>query len=80
MQSASDEFRTGLPKLRTPSAGLLRRTPSQEQSNGGLQPNNKLNLKKASVDDLRRIYEDRANAAEGMAQGRRGSTQHSSQG
>jgi Rho GTPase-activating protein 1 len=82
MQSASDEFRTGLPKLRTPSAGLLRRTPSQEQSNGGggLQPNHKLNLKKASVDDLRRIYEDRANAAEGMAMARRGSGQNSSQG
>ena len=77
MQSASDEFRTGLPKLRTPSAGLLRRTPSHEQANGGLQPN-KLNLKKASVDDLRRIYEDRANAADGMAQARRGSSQNSS--
>lgn len=79
MQSASDEFRTGLPKLRTPSAGLLRRMPSQEQTNGGLQPN-KLNLKKASVDDLRRIYEDRANAADGMAQARRGSSQNPSQG
>jgi len=75
MQSASDEFRTGLPKLRTPSAGLLRRVPSQEQTNGGLQPN-KLSLKKASVDDLRRIYEDRANAADGMAQAR-GSRQNS---
>jgi Rho GTPase-activating protein 1 len=73
MQSASDEFRTGLPKLRTtPSAGLLRRIPSHEQANGdgngNLQPH-KLNLKKASVDDLRRIYEDRA---------RRGSSQNSS--
>ena len=83
MQSASDEFRTGLPRLRTPSAGLLRRTPSHEQANGqqngnnGLQPN-KLNLKKASVDDLRRIYEDRASAAEGMAQARRGSSQNPS--
>ena len=75
MQSASNEFRTGLPKLRTPSAGLLRRVPSQEQTNGGLQPN-KLSLKKASVDDLRRIYEDRANAADGMAQAR-GSRQNS---
>lgn len=82
MQSASDEFRTGLPKLRTPSAGLLRRMPSQEPANGGgnsLQPN-KLNLKKASVDDLRRIYEDRANAADGLAQARRGSSYNSSQG
>lgn len=75
MQSASDEFRTGLPKLRTPSAGLLRRVPSQEQTNGGLQPN-KMSLKKASVDDLRRIYEDRANAPDGMAQAR-GSRQNS---
>jgi len=86
MQSASDEFRTGLPKLRTPSAGLLRRMPSYEQANGSLQNGNnnlqpnKLNLRKASVDDLRRIYEDRANAAESMAQARRGSSQNSSHG
>jgi Rho GTPase-activating protein 1 len=75
MQSASDEFRTAVPKLRTPSAGLLRRMPSHEQTNGGLRPD-KQNLKKASVDDLRRIYENRANAAEGMAQAR-GSRQNS---
>jgi hypothetical protein len=49
--------------------------PSHEQTNGGLRPD-KQNLKKASVDDLRRIYENRANAAEGMAQAR-GSRQNS---
>jgi Rho GTPase-activating protein 1 len=71
MQSASDEFRTGMPKLRTPSAGWLKRTLSQDKKSGSgssdspqqdgknLAPN-KLNLKKASVDDLRRMYEDRA--------------------
>jgi Rho GTPase-activating protein 1 len=76
MQSASDEFRTGMPKLRTPSAGWLKRMTSHEQKNElsqnghNLAPN-KLNLKKASVDDLRRIYEERASAAEGLEKVRR---------
>lgn len=76
MQSASDEFRTGMPKLRSPSPGWLKRMSSRElresaqNGNNNLAPN-KLNLKKASVDDLRRIYEDRANAAEGLAKAKR---------
>jgi Rho GTPase-activating protein 1 len=76
MQSASDEFRTGMPKLRTPSAGWLKRMTSHEQKNEPSQNGhnlapNKLNLKKASVDDLRRIYEERASAAEGLEKVRR---------
>ena len=76
MQSASDEFRTGMPKLRTPSAGWLKRMTSQELKNESSQnahnlAPNKLNLKKASVDDLRRIYEERASAAEGLDKLRR---------
>jgi Rho GTPase-activating protein 1 len=76
MQSASDEFKAGMPKLRTPSAGWLKRVTSQElktepaQNENKLTPN-KLNLKKASVDDLRRIYEERASAAEGLDRLRR---------
>lgn len=78
MQSASDEFRTGLPKLRTPSAGWLKRTVSRESENrdsqnGNKLAPNKLNLKKASVDDLRRIYEERASAAENLDKVRRSS-------
>jgi Rho GTPase-activating protein 1 len=77
MQSASDEFKAGMPKLRTPSAGWLKRVTSQElknnepAQNGNKLAPNKLNLKKASVDDLRRIYEERASAAEGLDRLRR---------
>lgn len=77
MQSASDEFKAGMPKLRTPSAGWLKRVTSQELKNNEPAQNgnelapNKLNLKKASVDDLRRIYEERASAAEGLDRLRR---------
>ena len=77
MQSASDEFKAGMPKLRTPSAGWLKRVTSQELKNNETAQNgnklapNKLNLKKASVDDLRRIYEERASAAEGLDRLRR---------
>lgn len=82
MQSTSDEFKNGLPKLRNTSTGLLRRMTSRESGNGGsqqhLQPS-KPNLKKASVDDLRRIYENRASGAEGQAGARR-SSHASSQG
>jgi Rho GTPase-activating protein 1 len=73
MQSASDEFRAGMPKLRTPSAGWLKRTSSQESKQGNNLAPNKLNLKKASVDDLRRIYEERASAAESLDKVRRSS-------
>jgi len=76
MQSASDEFKSGMPKLRTPSAGWVKRMTSQELKNEPAQnasklAPNKLNLKKASVDDLRRIYEERASAAEGLDRLRR---------
>ena len=76
MQSASDEFKSGMPKLRTPSAGWIKRMSSQElknepTQNGNKLAPNKLNLKKASVDDLRRIYEERASAAEGLDRLRR---------
>jgi Rho GTPase-activating protein 1 len=76
MQSASDEFKSGMPKLRTPSAGWIKRMTSQELKNEPAQNASKLaptklNLKKASVDDLRRIYEERASAAEGLDRLRR---------
>ncbi|KAF2710601.1 hypothetical protein K504DRAFT_377654 [Pleomassaria siparia CBS 279.74] len=56
------------PRLRAPSAGLLERMPSFEQSktppplNRNTTPR-KINMKKASVDDLRRLYEDRVDTA-----------------
>lgn len=84
MLSASDEFRNGMPKLRSTSTGIVKRMASMESANGSSQHGNtlqpsKLNLRKASVDDLRRIYEDRASAAETLvAAGRRSS--HNSQG
>ena len=57
------------PKPRTPSPGLLARMSTMEAANGAankaLEPK-KLNLKKASVDDLRRLYEERVNTAEGL--------------
>jgi Rho GTPase-activating protein 1 len=58
------------PKPRTPSPALLQRMPSFETSKGPVaakeQPTlapRKLNLRKASVDDLRRLYEERAGTA-----------------
>lgn len=74
-----------LPKPRAPSAGLLHRMSSWEnrgssdspplaQSSATLEPR-RLNLKKASVDDLRRLYEDRATTANTLVQiGRRASS------
>lgn len=56
------------PKPRTPSPGLLQRMPSFETrktdttESTRLQPK-KLDLKKQSVDDLRRLYEERAGTA-----------------
>ncbi|KAH6639494.1 divergent CRAL/TRIO domain-containing protein [Boeremia exigua] len=53
-------------KPRTVSPGLLKRMPSLEQTNRPeperLGPR-KLNLKKASVEDLRKLFEDRAGTA-----------------
>ncbi|KAL5120109.1 hypothetical protein ACEQ8H_001934 [Pleosporales sp. CAS-2024a] len=57
------------PKPRTISPGLLHRMPSFEarQQPGGMERKmltpNKLNLKKQSVEDLRRLYEDRVGTA-----------------
>ena len=77
-----------LPKPRAPSAGLLHRMSSWENrgssdspplpspSSATLEPR-RLNLKKASVDDLRRLYEDRATTANTLVQiGRRASSNH----
>ncbi|KAK4610694.1 Rho GTPase-activating protein 8 [Fulvia fulva] len=66
-----------VPKPRTPSPGLLKRMESMEsnKSTHSLEPK-KLNLKKASVDDLRRLYEERATTVQSLAEaGRRASNQ-----
>lgn len=59
------------PKPRTPSPALLQRMPSFEQSKKEprLAPPStprRLNLKKQSVDDLRRLYEERAGTASAL--------------
>jgi Rho GTPase-activating protein 1 len=56
------------PKPRAVSAGLLHRMPSFETSNSPPPLNRqitprRLNMKKASVDDLRRLYEERVDTA-----------------
>jgi Rho GTPase-activating protein 1 len=61
------------PKPRTPSPALLQRMPSFETSKGpvALAPPTgprKPNLKKASVDDLRRLYEERAGTAKTLVE------------
>ncbi|KAK5110730.1 hypothetical protein LTR62_005607 [Meristemomyces frigidus] len=70
---------TSGPRARAPSPGLLKRMESMETSNAqpALKPR-RLNMKKASVDDLRRLYEDRVSFAEGLRkvdEARRGSGQ-----
>ena len=64
---------SNFPKPRSPSPGLLARMSSMEVSNNGslqgkntLQPS-KINLKKQSVEDLRRLYEERGRTANGLA-------------
>ncbi|CAO2658674.1 Nn.00g063970.m01.CDS01 [Neocucurbitaria sp. VM-36] len=74
-KSASLPAPTSTPRLRTPSAALLQRMPSFEQSKQQenqscpvrkmLTPK-KLNLKKQSVEDLRRLYEERAGTASAL--------------
>jgi Rho GTPase-activating protein 1 len=65
------------PKPRTPSPGLLQRMPTFETSKTPptlAPPGNprKINMKKASVDDLRRLYEERAGTAKTLVEaGRR---------
>ncbi|KAK5127423.1 hypothetical protein LTR85_006762 [Meristemomyces frigidus] len=72
------------PKRRTPSPGLLARMSTMEPANTEpvvssqrtLGPK-KLNLRKASVDDLRRLYEERVSTAESLKKAdaaRRGSS------
>lgn len=82
MLSASDEFRHGLPKLRSTSSDLLKRMEAANASagaNGSLQPGGAggNGLRKASVDDLRRVFEERAGGGRegngGYGEGRRGS-------
>ncbi|KAK4549793.1 hypothetical protein LTR36_005094 [Oleoguttula mirabilis] len=60
------------PRRRTPSPGLLARMSTMEPANEhvgvgswALGPK-KLNLRKASVDDLRRLYEERVSTAESL--------------
>lgn len=66
-----------MPKPRSPSPGLLKRMSSMEnssrmvddsptrKSSGSLEPR-RLNLKKNSVDDLRRLYEERVTTAQSL--------------
>lgn len=61
------------PKPRTPSPSLLQRMPSFETSrkeSNLAPPSNprKINIKKKSVDDLRRLYEERAGTASALAE------------
>lgn len=79
-QQASNPLPTT--KLRAPSASLLQRMPSfdrqsQDSTGGSVDPNTfprkmlppkKLNLKKQSVDDLRRLYEERAGTASALVE------------
>lgn len=77
---------SNVPKPRAPSPGLLKRMSSMEtagaseagmQRRESLEPQ-KLNLKKASVDDLRRLYEERVHTVKGLAGSlRKGSTSSS---
>ena len=64
-----------VPRPRAPSPGLLKRMSSMEtgstvepgpQRRESVEPK-KLNLKKTSVDDLRRLYEERVNTVKGLA-------------
>ncbi|KAF2742453.1 hypothetical protein M011DRAFT_412528, partial [Sporormia fimetaria CBS 119925] len=58
-------------KPRTPSPGLLRKMPSFEASTASKtlrRPAGKLDVKKVSVDDLRRLYEERAGTAKTLVE------------
>ncbi|KAJ4357850.1 uncharacterized protein N0V89_002426 [Didymosphaeria variabile] len=66
--SKSTSLPVPAPKPRTPSPSLLQRMPSfetskQEQSLAPPSIPRRLNMKKQSVDDLRRLYEERAGTA-----------------
>jgi Rho GTPase-activating protein 1 len=75
MSSSNNLAPSNVPKPRAPSPGLLKRMSSMESGSGSeggpqrresLEPK-KLNLKKASVDDLRRLYEERVHTVKGLA-------------
>lgn len=67
---------TYLPKARTPSPSLLERMPSFEsgksspslKSPSDLRVPGKLDMKKPSVDDLRKLYEERAGTAKTLVE------------
>lgn len=76
-KSTSLPVPTSTPRLRAPSPGLLQRMPSfeknQKQDDGPCPVRKmftpkKLNLKKQSVDDLRRLYEERAGTASALVE------------
>lgn len=68
--NGSEPVVSNLPRPRAPSPGLLKRMGSMEvapsQPSPSLEPH-KLNLKKQSVEALRRLYEERATTAQGLA-------------
>ena len=75
MTNSNNLAPSNVPRPRAPSPGLLQRMSSMESGSGGesglqrresLEPK-KLNLKKASVDDLRRLYEERVHTVKGLA-------------
>lgn len=71
-QSKSTSLPVPGPKPRTPSPSLLQRMPSMEATNkSSLAPPSqprRLNMKKQSVDDLRRLYEERAGTAHALVE------------
>jgi len=70
-----------MPNPRTPSPSLLKRMSEMEGANQSAKPAlqpQEVNPRKASVDDLRRLYEERASTVQSLAQAdaaRRGSSQ-----
>ncbi|KAH7401605.1 divergent CRAL/TRIO domain-containing protein [Pyrenochaeta sp. MPI-SDFR-AT-0127] len=76
-KSTSLPIPASTPRLRAPSPGLLQRMPSFEKTQQQDDPPcpvrkmftpKKLNLKKQSVDDLRRLYEERAGTASALVE------------
>lgn len=73
MSSNNNLAPSNVPRPRAPSPGLLKRMSSMETGSTGEASSQKregpkkLNLKKASVDDLRRLYEERVHTVKGLA-------------
>lgn len=77
-KSATVPVPTSVPRLRAPSASLLQRMPSFDKQPQQQQEENcpvrrmlaprKLNLRKQSVEDLRRLYEERAGTASALVE------------